>query len=109
MSGELLTKDLLYRQVRQRVRSNNSFFLQHLDSSRANYPNSFHKFVTRVMKAEGWTNRCATVSQTVPINWRELSISCARRIRDNMRSAKVDALIAPDEVSTWPLSLSCKL
>lgn len=97
-----MAKETIYNLVRQEWSSDAVFKRQLLNPSSKNYPNSFYKFVSRVIKSEGWTERCRTVSQTVPPDWREKAVQCASRIRERMRSKKIDALIALDEVSVCP-------
>jgi hypothetical protein len=59
--------------------------------------NTFHKFMSRVLKRNQWSVRKITISQSVPVDWRQKAEMNSARIREKFREENVDVVVNADE------------
>ncbi len=59
---------------------------------------AFSQWFSRVLERHRFSVRKESISQTVPKNWNELAIACAKQICEVMKSAGVTKLINADEM-----------
>jgi hypothetical protein len=59
--------------------------------------NTLQKFISRVLKRKRWSVRKITISQSVPVDWRNKAEQNSERIRERFRSENVDVVINADE------------
>eukprot|EP00474_Spongospora_subterranea_P004024 CRZ04482.1 hypothetical protein [Spongospora subterranea] len=97
-SGRLITTEQLYQLIRNEFSRDEKFFTAKLDSSKKSHPNSLHQFVRRVLQDNRFSTRTPTVSQSIPLNWKELAENNAEYLRKLFRSKNVDVVITADEV-----------
>jgi len=72
-------------------------------------PNTFHQFISRVLDRHHWSVRKITISQSVPIDWREKAQANSARIRKKFSDNKVDVVVNADETFLLFHSLGEKL
>ena len=62
-----------------------------------NYPNTFHKCTSRVLKQLGYVDRKKTTSQKTPVNWDNIAREGAANVRKFFKDNKVEVVLAGDE------------
>ena len=91
-----MPKPALCRLILDNYLNNNCHFSANVLQC-ANYPNSLHKYVGRVLKQIGYVDRKKTISQKIPMNWDTIARQGAANIRKLFWEKKVDVVLAGDE------------
>ena len=91
-----MSKQTLYRNILDTYLDSNCQFSTNVLHCK-NYPNSLHKYTSRVLKQLGYVDRKKTISQKIPVNWDNLAREGAAQVRKFFREKKVKVVLARDE------------
>ena len=95
ISANPLTKGELLHSMLRNFKEG-PFFDLYFKDVQGNYKKAY-MFITRSLNLFGYTLRKKTISQKIPIDWRQRSEEGAKRCRDKMLAENVDVLISSDE------------
>ena len=93
--GAPMTPEQLQHVVMQHVKKENN--TRAVDQFVNGKRNTFNKFIQRVLKRNNFSVRKMTISQSVPINWRQKAEDNTSRIREKFKAEKVDVVVNADE------------
>ena len=93
-SGQPITKSEVHIQCMKKF-TEGDFFENILD--KAGNTNHFYVFLKRSLKRINFTNRKATISQHIPIDWKDRAREGAARVVKTFREKNVGAVMAADE------------
>ena len=95
-TGVPLSKQTLCSNMLDEHLDSNSPFSTNVLQSK-NYPNTFYKHTSRVLKQRGYLDRKKTTSQKTPVNWDNIAREGAANVRKFFKDKKVEVLLAGDE------------
>ena len=93
-SGQPITKSEVRIQCMKKF-SEGDFFVNILD--KAGNTNNFYIFLKRSLQRINFTDRKATISQQIPIDWKDQARDGAARVLKTFREKNVGAVMAADE------------
>ena len=93
-SGQPITKSEVRIQCMKKF-TEGDFFVNILD--KAGNTNHFYVFLKRSLQRINFTDRKATISQQIPIDWKDRAREGAARVVKTFREKNVGAVMAPDE------------
>ena len=93
-SGNPVTRPEVYNLLRNSYDPSTSFHKLYLVEKKLS---SLSQWFSRVLSRHGWTIRETTISQKVPVNWKEIAKEDSFRICAKMRAAGGQRLINADQ------------
>jgi hypothetical protein len=93
--GAPLTAEQLYFLVQQHISAhdNQDALKIFVEGKR----NTLKKFISRVLKRNRWSVRKISISQSVPVDWRQKAEENSARIREKFKTQNVDVVVNADE------------
>ena len=96
-SGTPVKKNSVFMMCRTWCKKEDAFYKQYVDPTKATARIQLSRWLARLLDRIGFSSRKGTVSQKIPENWKELSLTFSREVLKYFQENNVDVVVCSDQ------------